>query len=138
MARFLFFALPLVLLVLGATAFAADAMGATAEGLPAPASLWREPVSGRLLLATWMLEAVGLTVLFLLVQSRGEGGAVVDGLATAGIAWLFRGPLMVLTAAAVTRLGREPWWTLSLQRLAAYLVSGLLLALLARGLGLRR
>jgi hypothetical protein len=138
LARFVFFALPLLLLVLGATAFAAEAIGATAPGLPAPASLWREPVSGRLLLSTWVLEALGLVVLFLLVQSRGEGSVAADGLATAGIAWLFRGPVLVLTAAAVTRLGREPWWTLSLQRLAAYLVSGLVLALLARHVGLRR
>lgn len=138
MARFVFFALPLLLLLFGLAAFAADALGWSATGMPAATALWREPVSGRLLLSLWALEAVGLVVLYLLVQARGDGGWILDGLATGGIAWLFRGPLLVLTVTAVAQFGREPWWTISLQRLVTYLAGGLLLGLVARQVGLRR
>lgn len=138
LARFLFFALPLLLLVLAGTAFAAEALGWAPAAAVSPLTIWREPASGKLVLATWILEAVGLAVLFLLVQSRSEGGWVGDGLATGAIAWLFRGPLLVLTVVAVGRLGRDPWFGLAVERLVAYLAAGLVLALAAQRTGLRR
>ena len=131
MIRFVLLALPVVLLVLAGGAFVADQWvpsgGAlAARGLDRPAG-----APSSLVLATTCLEALGLTGLFLLIQGRG-GSVWLEGLLTAGIAWVFRGPVQVLVLASHSRLPREPWWGLALVALATYAVCGLLLAALAR------
>ena len=89
------------------------------------------------LLGGWALEAVALSALFLLVQGRG-GSWWLDGLLTAWIAWIFRGPVLVLAVAEQLGGGRDPWWDLALRWLVIYTLAGLLLGLLARRLGVRR
>ncbi len=54
------------------------------------------------------------------------------------MAWIFRGPVLVLTVAETLGRGPDPWWSLSLRWLALYSLAGLLLALLARRLGVQR
>ncbi len=91
----------------------------------------------RLEVGDWLMQSLGLTALFLLVQGR-SGAWWLDGLVAGWIAWVFRGPVLVLTLAAWTRLPRDPWWQLSLRWLALYTLCGLLLALTARRLRLER
>lgn len=94
-------------------------------------------LDGKFVLGAWALEALALSALFLLVQGRG-GNWWFDGLLTAWMAWIFRGPVLVLTVAEVLGRGRAPWWDLSLRWLVLYSLCGLLMALLARRLGVRR
>ncbi len=123
LARFLALAVPLLVLAMALFAFAVDSFG------PAAA----QPVAGRLVLATWLIESLGLTGLFLLLEGR-TGSPWLDGVATGWIAWLFRGPVLVLTVATVAAQGRDPWWPLALRWWFLYSLCGLLLAGLARGL----
>ncbi len=94
-------------------------------------------LDGADLLGGWTLEAVALCALFLLIQGRG-GSWWLDGLLTAWIAWIFRGPVLVLAVAEHLGDGRDPWWDLTLRWLAIYSIAGLFLAFLARRLGVRR
>lgn len=130
MIRFVLLAVPLVLLVLAGGAFAAD-QWVPAGGALAGRGLDRPGAPSALVLGTAGLEALGLTGLFLLIQGRG-GNLWLEGLLTAGIAWVFRGPVQILVLATHSRLPKEPWWDLALVALASYAVSGLLLAALAR------
>lgn len=132
MTRFVALALPLLVLTLGLFAFALEALGLQAS--PGTFAAGRE-LPPLYVLGTWALEAMGLTALFLLIQGRTAAG-LLDGLLAGWIAWIFRGPLLVLTVAASTRLPTEPWWALALRWLAAYTLCGLLLAALARRLRL--
>ena len=117
------------------------AFGAEAGGLAPDESALAERGLARPLafpteirIGTWLLEAMALTGLFLLLQGR-SGAWWLDGLMTAAIAWVFRGPLMVLSLAQITRLPREPFWGHPVHWGLVYLVSGLVLAYLARRLG---
>ena len=115
-------------LLLGLGTLAADAADGGAFG---------PRLAGKIVLGGWLLEAVALTALFLLIQGRG-GAWWLDGLLTAWMAWIFRGPILVLTVAQTLGQGRDPWWPASLRWLVLYSLCGLLLALLARRLGVRR
>jgi hypothetical protein len=139
LARFLAFALPLLLLFLGLAGFAAEHLAPTADtsGLARLGLLRHAPIAGAAVLGGWLVEALGLTALFLLIQGR-SGRWWLDGLLTGWIAWIFRGPLLLLSLAALTSLPREPWWSLSLRWWLVYPLGGLLLAILARGLGVER
>jgi hypothetical protein len=117
--RFLVLALPLVLLALGAFHFAAEALDLAVPELPAP-----------YLLGLWVLEAIGLVALFLLVRERGLGRWAA-GLAASSTAWIFRGPVLALTAAGASRLPAGSWSTLVLGWLGLYSVCGLLMAAVA-------
>jgi hypothetical protein len=117
--RFLVLALPLVLLALGAFHFAAEALDLAVPELPAP-----------YLLGLWVLEAIGLVALFLLVRERGLGRWAA-GLAASSTAWIFRGPVLALTAAGASRLPAGSWSTLVLAWLGLYSVCGLLMAAVA-------
>jgi len=92
---------------------------------------------GKGVLGSWLLEATALTALFLLIQGRG-GGWWMDGLLTAWIAWIFRGPVLLLTVAELQGGRGEPLWNLTLRWLLIYSICGLLMALLARRLEVRR
>lgn len=125
--RFLLLALPSLALVISAFHFGWDQLGlGGTAGLPP-----------RVVFASWLLEAVGLTTLFLLLHA-GDRGRWLAGIATAWIAWVFRGPLLVLTLVGAARLPHDPWWTAVLGWLALYTLCGLLLALLAGRAGLER
>ncbi|HUP42728.1 MAG TPA: hypothetical protein VM599_05910 [Thermoanaerobaculia bacterium] len=119
MPRFLVLALPLVLLALGAFHFAAEALDLAVPELPAP-----------YLLGLWVLEAIGLVALFLLVRERGLGRWAA-GLAASSTAWIFRGPVLALSAAGASRLPAGSWSTLVLAWLGLYSVCGLLMAAVA-------
>lgn len=121
--RFLVLALPLVVLALALGHFAVEAAELVRpRGLPAP-----------YLLGQWILEATGLTALFVLVRERGLGRWLA-GLAGSWTAWIFRGPVLALTVAPASRLAASAWWHLVLVWLGVYTVCGLLMAAVARGL----
>jgi hypothetical protein len=120
--RFLVLSFPLLLLALGAFHFATEALELSVPELPAP-----------YLLGLWVLEALGLVALFLLVRERGLDRWLA-GLAASWTAWIFRGPVLVLTAAGSSRLPAGSWWTLVLAWLGLYTVCGLLMAAVAGGL----
>ena len=128
MLRFLVLAVFSIVLLIGVGTSAFDA----ADGGSFGARL-----DGYDLLGGWVLEAVALSALFLLVQGRG-GSWWLDGLLTAWIAWIFRGPVLVLAVAEHLGGGRDPWWNLTLRWLAIYSLAGLFIAFLARRLGVRR
>ncbi len=78
---------------------------------PDPAALSRlgaAQLPAWVMLATWALEAVGLAALFLMIHGR--GGRLLAGLLAGWIAWVFRGPLLVVTVAGLAGLPPGPWW----------------------------
>lgn len=120
MARFLFFALPVLLALVAGTHFGVVALGwAPPSGLPA-----------RTLFGGWLLEASGLTALFLLIQARGLPKWAA-GLGAAWTAWIFRGPVLLVTVASASRVPPTTWWKLVLVWFALYTLCGLALAALA-------
>lgn len=136
--RFILLALPLVLLAIAVFHFALEALG-LADGQGLAARLGAAP-AGMLpawaLAGTWVLEAVALTALFLLVQVREVWW--LDGLLAGWIAWVFRGPLLVVTLVAAAGVKPGPWWTLAFYWLVLYSFCGLLLGALAESAGLGR
>ena len=80
-------------------------------------------------LATWALESLALSTLFVLVHGRGWGG--VSGLLTGWIAWVFRGPLLVVTVVGHAGLPPGPWWSLAFRWWVLYSLCGLLLGVIA-------
>jgi hypothetical protein len=131
LTRYLLFAVPLLVLTLGLFTFALEALGLQT----APALRAADALPPLFVLGTWLLEAVGLTALFLILEGR-TSSRWLEGLLTGWIAWVFRGPLLVLTVAPMTRQPPDLWWALALRWLAVYTLCGLLLALLAHRLGL--
>jgi hypothetical protein len=132
--RFLLFALPLVVLTMALFRFAEEALGMA----PDPARLSFSAavqLPGWVVLATWFLEAVALTALFLMIQGR--GGRWITGLLTGWIAWVFRGPLLVVTVAGLAGLPPGPWWTLALSWWVLYTLCGLVLGGVASAAGLQ-
>ncbi|MCZ6725721.1 MAG: hypothetical protein O7A98_00015 [Acidobacteria bacterium] len=128
MLRFLLLAVFSSVLLLGTATLAFDALDGGSFG---------RRLDGSVVLGGWLLEAMALTALFLLIQGRG-GSWWLDGLLTAGLAWIFRGPVLVLQVAEVLGGSSGRWWQLSQQWLLIYALCGLLLAFLARQLGVRR
>src|ERR1044071_966579 len=110
--RFLIFSIPLLILAMALFHFALEALGRA----PDPSAL--SPSGGRALpgwvaLATWGLEALSLSALFLLIYNR-SGLRLLSGLLTGWIAWVFRGPLLVVTVVGLAGLSPRPWWSLVL------------------------
>ena len=136
--RFIFLALPLVLLAIAVFHFALEALG-LADGQGLAIRLGTVPAAALpawALAGTWVLEAVALTALFLLVQVREVWW--LDGLLAGWIAWVFRGPLLVVTLVAAAGVKPGPWWTLAFYWLVLYSFCGLLLGALAESAGLGR
>lgn len=79
----------------------------------------------------WLLQAAGLVGLYLLIRGR-TGSWWLDGLAVGWTAWLFRGPLVVVTLAGVAGQSQQAWWRLTIAWWWLYCLCGLLLAALAR------
>ena len=139
MARFVILALPLLLLLMAGYGFLAEQLGRAPDSA-ALAGLGLErstPAPAALTLGGWLVEAAALVALFLLVQGR-SGRWWLDGLLTGALAWVFRGPLLVATLAAMTRLPLEPFATWARGALLLELGCGLLLAGLARLLKVER
>jgi hypothetical protein len=131
--RFLIFALPLLVLAMALFHFGLEALGMAPD--PGALSTARAPqLPAWVMLATWMLEAVGLSALFLLIHGR--SGRWLAGLLTGWIAWVFRGPLLVVTVAGLAGLPPGPWWSMAFSWWVLYTLCGLLLGALAAAAGL--
>jgi hypothetical protein len=131
--RFLALALPLALLVLvlgGAALTALDLAPDTAplaeRGVGRP-----DGVPARVEFTARLLEAGALVALVMLLSGR-TSSWVLDGLACGLVAWLFRGPLLVLAVASLTRLPTAPFAELARGALALDLAAALAVAALAR------
>lgn len=85
----------------------------------------------RLVLGTWLLEAFGLVGLYLLVEGRSRLWWL-DGLMVGWVAWIFRGPLLVVTVVVAAGRSQAPWFSLAVGWWVLYSICGLALALLAR------
>ena len=134
MRRFLFFALPLLVLAMAVYRFGLEAVGMAPDpALLSPSAPPRLP--GWVALATWGLESIGLAALFLMIQGRG-GSRLVSGLLAGWIAWVFRGPLLVVTAVSLAGLAPGPWWALVFSWWILYTICGLLLGVVAVSAGL--
>jgi hypothetical protein len=135
--RFLLFALPLLVLTMALFNFALETFGLA----PDPALLARlggagsHDLPGWVVLGTWCLEAFGLCALFLLIQGR-AGQELRLGLLAGWIAWVFRGPLLVVAVVGLGRVPPGPWWSMTFSWFVLYSLCGLLLGFLARSAGL--
>jgi len=135
--RFLLFALPLLVLAMALFNFALEAFGLA----PDPALLARlggagsHDLPGWVVLGTWCLEALGLSALFLLIHGR-QGQEILYGLLTGWIAWVFRGPLLVVAVVGLGGVKPGPWWSMTFSWFVLYSLCGLLLGALAQIAGL--
>jgi hypothetical protein len=130
--RFLLTALAVLVLLMGLFGYAVELSDAGAR-FDRPSARVATPYRW----GGWLVESAALTALFLLIQGR-AGAWWIDGLVTGWIAWIFRGPVLVLSVVAWSRMPREPWWALSLRWFLLYTLCGLALALLARRAGVER
>ncbi len=137
MLRFIAYAVPLLILLLALFGFTVELLDAEPRsGSVIRLALFEQPrVPGQLVIGTWMVEASGLIALFLLAQGR-FGAWWLDGLVAGWVAWVFRGPLLVITIVVATRQPQDPWWKLAFGWWVLYSVCGLSLAILARRSGL--
>jgi hypothetical protein len=123
--RFLIFALPLLVLTMGLFRFALEVLHRAPDpALLSPSSVASLP--GWVILATWILEAVGLSALYLLILARG-GSRFAAGLLAGWVAWIFRGPLLVVTVVGLAGLPPRPWWGMAFSWWILYSICGLVL-----------
>lgn len=136
MLRFVTYALPLLILLLALFGFAVELLDAEPRaGSVIRLALFEQPmVPAQLVLGAWLVEASGLLALFLLAQGR-CGAWWLDGLVAGWLAWIFRGPLLVMTIVVAVRQPHHPWWALAFGWWVLYSVCGLALAWLARRVG---
>ena len=135
--RFIAYAVPLLILLLALFGFTVELLDAEPrKGSVIRLALFEQPrVPGQLVIGTWLVEASGLIALFLLAQGR-FGTWWLDGLVAGWVAWVFRGPLLVITIVVAARQAQDPWWKLAFGWWVLYSVCGLSLAILARRSGL--
>ena len=133
MPRFLVLAIPAAMLVLALVAAGAGALGLSPDTHPLDErGIGRpEPLSPAVQIAGIGFEATALVALFLLLYGR-TGSLLYDGVAAGVAAWLFRGPLLVLAVAELTRLPVEPFWQLARIALLALPAAGLTVGFVAR------
>lgn len=86
---------------------------------------------GWVILGSWCLEALGLCCIYLLVGAGGSG-PYWNGLMAGWIAWVFRGPLLVISVVTLAGLPPGPWWSLTFRWWILYTLCGFLLGLSAR------
>ena len=109
MFRYLLLAFLVLLLGQGLATFAVEMAGYAPGAAPlAWAGVAAGRLPGALQVGAWALDALALLVLVLLFRGRG-GGWLFEGLAAGLLAWVFRGPLTVLSAVALACLPGEPW-----------------------------
>ncbi len=133
MFRFTVYALPLLFVLLALFGLVVELSGLEPREDSvlklAVTSGQRVPI--QVVLGAWILEATGLLSLFLLIQGR-CGGWILDGLVAGWLAWIFRGPLLVITIVVAVRQPQELWWRLAASWWVLYSLCGLALALLWR------
>ncbi|RMH18537.1 MAG: hypothetical protein D6696_12790, partial [Acidobacteria bacterium] len=137
MLRFATYALPLLLLILALFGAVAETLDlAPSTGAVIRLALFTDgTLPGRVVFGTWLLEAGGLLAFFLLLHGR-CGRWWLDGLAAGWTAWIFRGPLLVITVVVAAGEPQGPWWSLAFGWWLLYGFCGLALAFLARRSGL--
>ncbi len=137
MLRFIAYAVPLLILLLALFGFTVELLDAEPRrGSVIRLALFEQPlVPGQLVIGTWLVETSGLIALFLLAQGR-FGTWWLDGLVAGWVAWVFRGPLLVITIVVAARQPQDPWWKLAFGWWVLYSICGLSLAVLARRSGL--
>jgi hypothetical protein len=131
--RFLVLALPTLVLVMALFRSGVEALGRTPAIESAAPQL---PRMWLVIVGTWMLEALALTALYLLVQASG-GSRLLNGLLTGWIAWVFRGPLLVVAVVTLAGQPAGPWWSMTFSWWVLYSVCGLLLGVVAAAAGLQ-
>lgn len=136
MLRFTAYALPLLILLLALFGFAVEVLDLEPAGGATIrlAILEQSRVPAVYVLLAWLMEACGLMALFLVCQGR-AGAWWLDGLLSGWLAWVFRGPLLVLTVAVAAHQSQQAWWKIVFGWWILYSVCGLTMAALARGLG---
>ena len=137
MSRFLSNAFPLLILLLALFGFTVEMLDLEPRsGAVIRMAVFEQPrVPAAVVLGAWIMEACGLLALFLLAQGR-CGAWWLDGLVAGWLAWIFRGPLLVLTIVVAARQPQEPWWDIALGWWILYSICGLALAILARRSGI--
>jgi hypothetical protein len=131
--RFLVLALPALVLTMALFRSAVEALGRAPELLGAAPELRQHAV---MVILTWLLEAVALAALYLLVQGSG-GSRLLNGVLTGWIAWVFRGPLLVIAVVTLAGQPAGPWWSLTFSWWVLYTICGLLLGIVAAASGLK-
>lgn len=131
MLRFPLLSILLLVLMMAVFAFGMDLCGFLPQTAEADFRFGIGHLPVTTVIATWVLEAIALTALFLVVEGR-FGTWWLDGLATGSLAWTFRGPLLVLTVTGAARLDPAPWWHMALAWWVVYSGCGLALAFLAK------
>ena len=136
MIRFVTYAFPLILLLLALFGFVVEVLDLEPRsGAVIRLALFEQPrVPGAVVLGAWIMETCGLLALFLLAQGR-CGAWWLDGLVAGWLAWVFRGPLLVLTVVVAARQPQDPWWDIAFGWWILYSICGLALAILARRSG---
>lgn len=134
--RFTAYALPLLILLLAVFGFAVEVLDLEPAGGATMrlAILEQSRIPAAFVLLAWLMEACGLMALFLVTQGR-AGAWWLDGLLSGWLAWVFRGPLLVLTITVATHQSQQAWWRIVIGWWILYSVCGLALAALARSLG---
>lgn len=130
--RFLVLALPALVLAMALFHSGVEALGKTP-------SIERNPavkLSFLVVMGFWLLEALALAALYLLVQASG-GGRLLNGVLTGWIAWVFRGPLLVVAVVTMAGQPAGPWWSMTFSWLVLYTLCGLLLGVVAALSGLK-
>ena len=123
--RFLIFALPLLILTMGLFHFLLEML----RQAPDPAVLSRSGVAslpGWVVLATWILEAVGLAALYLLILGRGGSRWAAGLLAGVDRLGLPR-PAAGGDRGRARRPPPRPWWALAFSWWILYTLCGLVL-----------
>lgn len=136
MLRFTAYALPLLVLLLAVFGFAVEVLDLEPAGGATIrlAILEQSRVPAAFVLLAWLMEACGLMALFLVCQGR-AGIWWLDGLLSGWLAWVFRGPLLVLTVTVAAQQSQDSWWKIVFGWWILYSVCGVALAALARSLG---
>jgi hypothetical protein len=131
--RFLVLALPALVLVMALFRSSVEALGRAPALLSAAPEVRQHAV---VVIGTWLLEALSLSALYLLVQGSG-GSRLLNGLLTGWIAWVFRGPLLVISVVTLGGQPAGPWWSMTFSWWVLYTICGLLLGVIAAASGLR-
>jgi hypothetical protein len=134
--RFTAYAIPLLILLLAVFGFAVEVLDLEPAGGATIrlAILEQSRIPAAFVLLAWLMEACGLMALFLVTQGR-SGAWWLDGLLSGWLAWVFRGPLLVLTVTVAAHQSQQAWWRIVIGWWILYSVCGLALAALARSLG---
>ena len=131
--------MPLVVLLLALFGLAVDLfqIGPPNGSISSIKTLFEESprIPARMVFAVWLFEAFSLTALYLLLAGR-SAAWWLDGIVAGWMAWIFRGPLLVLAVVFAAGQRRDPWWELVFGWWVLYTVVGIVLTVLARRQGL--